>query len=91
MTKTDIIIPTSTTTRLTIGRWDAPSGRVLVALTPEYQDQKGEWRLARSSVSVAPADAPALAAAILEVSARIDGAPIDPAPTDADRELSRRP
>jgi len=84
-------IATGPDTRLVVARWDAPSGRSLVALTPEYRDRRGEWRLAHSAVSFPPSDAGEVAAAILEIAARIDGAPADPMPSAEDRELSRRP
>jgi hypothetical protein len=87
----DITIPTSDTTRLVVSRWDAPSGRALVSIRPEYQDRRGDWHLAHSAVSVPPAEAPELAVAVLRVAAEIDGGPVDPMPSAEDRELSRRP
>lgn len=85
------IIPTSESTRLRICRWDAASGRSLVSIKPEYRDRRGMWRLAHSAVSVPLADAPQLAAAVLQVAASIDGGPVDPMPAQADCDESRRP
>ncbi len=66
------IIDTSPTTRLVVARWDAPSGRSLVAITPQYQDRYGEWRLAHSAVSFPAADAAKVAAVVLQVAADIN-------------------
>ena len=88
---TDLTIHTGPTTRLVITRWDAPSGRSLVSITPQYQDRQGRWHLAHSAVSIPPQNAAEVAAAVLEVAVRIDGAPVDPMPTGEDYELSRMP
>ncbi len=70
-----IIIATGATTRLSLSRWDAPSGRSLVALTPEYQDRQGRWHLAHSAVSVPPEEAPRVAAALVGIAANISRMP----------------
>mgnify|MGYP000913439145 CR=1 FL=1 len=85
------IIETGTGTRLAVSRWNTPRGRSLVSITPEYGDRRGEWHLAHSAVSFAPAAAAQVAAAVLEVAASIDEAPVDPTPTEADRDGTRCP
>lgn len=91
MTESNITITTADTARILVSRWDAPSGRSFVALTPQYQDRRGEWRLSHSAVTFLPGSAAELAAAIVETAVRIEGAPIDPVPTADDRDLSRMP
>lgn len=90
-TATAHTIETGPNTRLVVSRWDAPSGRSLVAIAPEYQDHRGVWHLAHSAVSVPPSAASEVAAAILAIAAHIDGRPVDPMPTDVAREESRMP
>jgi len=87
----DLTIDTGPDTRLVVSRWDTPRGRSLVAITPEYRDRQGQWHLAHSAVSFAPAAAAEVAAAVLEVAAVIEGGPVDPMPTQRDREESRMP
>lgn len=67
----DISIETARTTRVIVTRWDAPSGRALVSITPEYKDGQGRWRLAHSGVSIPPTEAEAVAAALCTVAATI--------------------
>lgn len=88
---TALVIATGPDARLVVCRWDAPSGRSLVSIKPEYRDRRGTWHLAHSAVSLPPTVAPQLAAGVLQVAASISGAPTDPAPTAEDRELSRMP
>jgi hypothetical protein len=86
-----LTIPSSDTSRVIVKRWDSPSGRSFVAIAPEYRDRHGSWRLAHSAVTILPDQAAALAAAITAVAAAMDGQPVDPEPTEDDRELSRMP
>ena len=71
----EISIDTAPTTRVIVSRWDAPSGRSLVSITPEYKDRSGKWRLAHSGVSVPPTEAEAVAAALCTIAAAIQGEP----------------
>ncbi len=77
--------------RLVVSRWHAPSGRLLVAVTPEYRARGGGWHLQHSALAVPPEHASRVAAAVLEIAATIDAGPVDPEPTAEDRELSRMP
>ena len=87
----DLTIDTGPDTRLVVSRWDTPRGRSLVAITPEYRDRQGQWHLAHSAVSFAPAAAVQVIAAVMDVAARIEASPPEPMPTQEDREGSRWP
>jgi hypothetical protein len=69
----EISVDTAPTTRVIVTRWDAPSGRTLVSITPEYKDRQGKWRLAHSGVSIPPAEAEAVAGALRTIAAAIQG------------------
>lgn len=84
-------ITTGPDNRLVVSRWDTSSGRSLVSIAPEFRDRRGVWHLAHSAVSIPPAEAAEVAAALLEVAAKIAGAPVDPTPTPEDRDESRWP
>lgn len=84
-------IATGPDTRLVVSRWDTPRGRSLVSIAPLYRARGGDWRLAHSAVCVPPGDAARLTAAVLAVAASIDGAPVDPMPTQQSRDDSRMP
>jgi hypothetical protein len=91
MTDPFIAVTIGETSRVKVSRWDTPTGRSLVCISPEHQDRWGDWHLSHSSVSIPPASAAEVAKAITITAAGIDGAPEDPMPTAEDRELSRRP
>ncbi len=69
----EISINTAPTARVIVQRWEAPSGRTLVSIMPEFKDRQGNWRLAHSGVSISPAEAEAVAAALSTIAAAIQG------------------
>ena len=75
--------------------WSSPAGMLPPAVPwwhhPEYKDRRGEWQLAHSAKRGLPLDAGVVAAAVMEIAAFIDGGPVDPQPSDQDREESRMP
>lgn len=85
-----IAITTTEQRRIAVSRWDAPSGRSLVALKPEYQDHHGEWHLTRSSVTFPPRHAAEMAAAIVETAAQMDDVPVAAIPPET-REAAKTP
>ena len=87
----DIEIPTGEDSRLLVKEWENANGRRFVTVAPRYLHRGGEWRLSHSGLILAPEVARELAPALLEMSATIDGGPVDPMPTAEDREMSRMP
>jgi hypothetical protein len=78
--------------RLLVAEWENDQGRRFVTVAPQYQDRAGGWRLAHSGLILSPSVACELAPALAAVAAAaVDGALVDPMPTEEDRELSRMP
>lgn len=77
--------------RLFVKTWENAAGARFVSIAPQYRSRSGDWRLSHSGLILAPEVARQLAPALLAMAATIGGAPTDPMPTQADRELSRMP
>lgn len=77
--------------RLLIEPWQNAAGTRFVTVAPQHKDRSGAWRLSHSGLILSPEVARELAPALLTIAAHIDGGPVDPMPTEADREESRMP
>ena len=86
-----LTVSLDTDRRLLVEPYENGAGRGLVTVIPQYRDKQGLWRLAHSGLMLTPDAARQLAPALVAVAAALDGAPVDPMPTDEDRELSRMP
>jgi len=87
----EITIETGPENRLLVAEWTNCQGRRLVTVTPQYRDRAGSWHLSRSSLMLGPDAARELGPALALVAANIDAGPVDPMPTEQDREESRMP
>lgn len=87
----ELVIVTGPDSRLLVKEWENANGRQFVCVAPQYLHRAGEWRLSTSGLILAPEAARELAPALLSMAAVIDGAPIDPMPTEQSRDESRMP
>lgn len=90
-TALELEVQTGEDNRLRIFTWENQVGRLLVSVAPEHRDRGGTWHLSHSGLLMLPDAARALAPALLEMAAAIDGTPTDPEPTEEDRDDSRWP
>jgi hypothetical protein len=87
-----IELQTGPDARLRISTFENNAGRRFVTVAPQYRDRRtGQWKLAASGLIVSPDACRDLVPALLVMAATIDGAPVDPMPTQQDRDESRMP
>jgi hypothetical protein len=84
-------VQTGPDARLLLKPWENAHGLRFVTVAPEYRTRGGEWRLSHSGLILSPDAARELAPALLATAAAIDAAPVDPMPTQQDRDESRMP
>lgn len=86
-----IELQTGPDARLLLRPWENAAGVRFVTVAPQYRDRSGQWKLAHSGLILTGDAARELGPALAAVAATIDASPIDPAPTEQDREESRMP
>lgn len=87
----ELEVLTGPETRLLIRQWENERCQRFVTVAPQFKDRGGERRLSHSGLILSPNAARELASALLAMAAAIEAAPVDPLPTEQDREDSRMP
>jgi hypothetical protein len=86
-----ITIPIAEDRRLVVDHLETVRGVRLVRVAVEYKDRIRGWQPSAPALLLRPRIARQLAPAILAMAATIDAGPVDPMPTEHDREESRMP
>ena len=86
-----IIVPTTPKRRLVLKQWDGVGNPNNIQVIFQHMRPNGAWESAVNGLLLSPENARLLAPALLEIAAAIDGSPVDPMPTEEDREASRMP
>lgn len=77
--------------KILVRPWET-GGYRYVSLAVQTMTERGEYAFMRGrSFALRPEEARELASALLTIAATVDGAPVDPMPTDQDRDESRMP
>lgn len=77
--------------RIVLEEWSDSHGPTRMKVASQHQRRNGSWHSAVSGLLLTPEAARALAPGLTAMAAMIDAAPVDPEPTEQDREESRMP